>query len=163
MPTTRPAGPRDAESIARIYNQGIEDRIATFETDPRSSADILTWFERKMPIIVVEDGNEITAFASTSPYSERCAYAGVVEFSVYVAREYRGEGLGKLAMQALVDACHQAGYHKLTSRILAENTASLKLMDSLSFDRVGLLRYHGKVDGVWKDCVNVEYVIKANL
>src|SRR6478735_3576118 len=117
----RPASPDDAERIAQIYNEGIEDRVGTFETRPRSAADVRAWFDGVHPVVVVErDGGaaakEIVAFASTSSYRARECYAGIAEFSVYVAREARGKGAGTVAMQALIEACGPAGIWKLVSR-----------------------------------------------
>ena len=87
--TSRPAKLEDAEAIARIYNEGIEDRIATFETRLRSAEDIRAWFDGRHPIVVVEEGNEVVAFAATSSYRPRECYAGIAETSVYVVRSFR--------------------------------------------------------------------------
>src|SRR5260370_343215 len=91
----RAATLNDTEAIASIYNEGIADRIATFETQPRSSKDIESWFVGKHPVVVVEDSGNIIAFASTSPYRARACYAGIAEYSVYVARQARGRGAGR--------------------------------------------------------------------
>ncbi len=156
---TRAASPADARIIATIYNEGIADRIGTFETEPRSERQIAGWFDGRPPIVVVEDGSEVVAFASTSSYRNRPCYAGVAEFSVYVARKHRGAGAGLAAMIALVDAAEAAGMWKLLSRIFPENTASRALMAKLGFREVGLYRRHGKLDGVWRDCVIVERLL----
>jgi len=153
----------DAAAIAAIYNQGIEDRVATFETRPRSEADVRAWFDGVHPIVVVEDGGQIVAFAATSTYRPRDCYAGIAEYSVYVAREARGRGAGRLAMEALIVAAAAAGFWKLVSRIFPENTASLGLMRALGFREVGVYEKHGQLDGVWKDVVIVERLIPANL
>src|ERR1700722_16128862 len=94
----RAASPADADPIARIYNQGIADRVGTFETEPRSTQQIEAWFDGRHPIVVVKDGTKVVAFASTSSYRGRPCYAGVAEFSVYVARRHRGAGAGRVAM-----------------------------------------------------------------
>jgi phosphinothricin acetyltransferase len=107
---------------------------------------------------VVEEGREIVAFASTSTstYRARPCYAGIAEFSVYVARKRRGSGAGRVAMTALVEAAAAAGFWKLLSRIFPENTASRVLMARLGFREVGIYERHGKFDGAWRDCVIVE-------
>ena len=125
---TRPAVPSDADAIAAIYNQGIEDRVATFETRLRTAQDILSWFDGRHPVVVVERAGEVVAFASTSTYRPRECYAGVAEFSVYVARPARGHGLGRLAMLALIEAAQAAGFWKLVSRIFVDNGASRTLV-----------------------------------
>src|SRR5437762_1856113 len=97
---TRPASSQDAIAIAAIYNQGIEEHVATFETRPRTAEDILAWLDGRYPVMVVEQGGQVVAFASTSTYRPRDCYAGVAEFSVYVARAARGQGVGRVAMLA---------------------------------------------------------------
>ena len=134
----RLATPADAAAIARIYTQGIEDRIATFETRPRSAEDVRGWF------------------AATSPYRPRECYARVAEFSVYVARDARGRGVGRQALGELLAAAERAGLVKLVSRIFPENHASRALCRALGFREVGVYEKHGQLDGVWKDCVIVE-------
>jgi len=156
---TRPATRADAAAIARIYNEGIEDRIATFETRHRTAADIDNWFESVYPIVVVEDGGEIIAFASTSMYRPRECYAGIAEFSVYAARAARGRGAGRAAMVALMDAARQAGFWKLVSRVFVENAASRALLRSVGFREVGVYERHAKLDGVWRDVVIVEKML----
>lgn len=157
------ATPNDASAIARIYNDGIADRVATFETRPRSVADVEAWFGDPHPVVVVEDGGEVLAFASTSTYRPRQCYAGIAEFSVYVARESRGRGAGRVAMEALIDAARTAGLWKLVSRVIVENTASRALLRSVGFREVGTYEKHGKLDGVWRDVVIVERLIPENL
>jgi L-amino acid N-acyltransferase YncA len=157
---TRPASADDARAIARIYNEGIEDRVGTFETGLRSAEDVLGWLEAGYPVVVGEDGGEVVAWASAPPYRrDRPAYAGVADFSIYVARTARGRGAGRATLQALVDACESAGYWKLVSRIFPENEASLALCRSLGFREVGVYRRHGKLDGEWRDCVIVERLL----
>jgi L-amino acid N-acyltransferase YncA len=159
----RPASPDDAAILAQIYNEGIEDRVGTFETRPRTMQDVATWFDGKHPIIVVESDGEIVAFASTSSYRSRDCYAGIAEFSVYVARRVRGQGAGTVAMRALLDAVKPAGIWKLVSRIFVENHASRRLMASMGFREVGIYEKHGKLDGQWRDVVIVERLIPDNL
>lgn len=159
----RAATPDDAEAIARIYNQGIEDRVGTFETRPRSAADVRAWFDGQHPIVVVEGTGAALAFASTSTYRPRECYAGIAEFSVYVAREQRRRGAGRLAMQALIGAAETAGFWKLVSRVFVENSASRALLGSLGFREVGVYEKHGQLDGIWRDVVIVELLIEANL
>ena len=156
---TRKATPTDADAIARIYNEGIEDRIATFETRPRSAEDVARWFDGVHPVVVVEDGGRIVGFASTSPYRPRECYAKIAEFSVYVARDYRGRGVGRLALEVLIQEAAAAGLRKLVSRIFPENVASRAACRSVGFREVGIYKAHGELEGVWKDCVIVERVV----
>jgi phosphinothricin acetyltransferase len=161
---TRPAVLSDAVALTRIYNQGIEDRVATFETRLRTATEVAAWFDGRHPIVVVESGDGgVLAFAATSTYRPRECYAGIAEFSVYVAREARGRGAGRLAMEALIDAAERAGFWKLVSRIFPENTASLALMRAVGFREVGVYRQHARLDGVWRDVVIVERLLPANM
>ena len=152
--------PGDAAAVAEIYSAGIADRIATFETRPRTAADVESWPER-YPVVVVEEGSRVVAWASASAYRpDRSAYAGVRDFSVYVARDARGTGAGRAALAGLIDVCREAGHWKLLSRIFPENLASLALCRSMGFREVGTYRRHAQLDGVWKDCVIVELLLE---
>ena len=158
----RPATPADAVSLAGIYNQGIEDRTATFETRPRTTTDVLAWFDGIHPIVIVEEGGDAVAFAATSSYRPRVCYAGVAEVSVYVDRQWRGRGAGRLALTELAQAAKKAGFWKLLSRIFPENAASRALTRSLGFREVGVYEKHGCLDGVWRDVIIVELVLRGN-
>lgn len=160
-PLARVATVDDAAAIAAIYNQGIEDRTATFETDYRSAGDVTLWFDAVHPIVVVEDGpgGTVVGFASTSTYRPRRAYAGIAEFSVYVARGSRRHGVGRAAMLALAEAAAKAGFWKLVSRVIVSNGASRSLLRSVGFREVGIYRRHARLDGAWRDVVIVELLI----
>jgi L-amino acid N-acyltransferase YncA len=159
----RRASITDAAAIAAIYNQGIEDRVGTFETELRTAAMVSSWFDDIHPIVVVEQDDEIIAFASTSTYRERACYARIAEFSVYVRRDWRRRGAGRLALSYLMHESEAAGFWKLVSRIFVENTASRGLMQRLGFREVGIYEKHGQLDGVWRDVVIVEYLFTASL
>lgn len=159
MIRARPAAPTDADDIAAIYNEGIEDRVATFETRLRTPEDVLTWLGRRHPVVVVEDDRRVVAFAATSEYRARECYAGIAEFSVYVARAHRGFRYGRAAMEALFEAAERAGFWKLVSRVFVENTASRELLKGVGFREVGVYRRHAKLDGVWRDAVIVEKLL----
>lgn len=159
----RRATVNDAEAMARIYSQGIEERIATFETRPRAAQDVRAWFDGRHPIVVVEEAQTVIAFAATFPYSQRECYAGIAEVSLYVDRGARRRGAGRLAMTALLQAAEEAGLWKLVSRVFVENAASLGLIRSLGFREVGVYEKHGRLDGVWRDVIAVERLIPRNL
>ena len=153
----------DIPAMTQIYNEGIEDRDGTFETRPRSHDDVRAWFDGVHPLVVVERDGRLVAFGSTASYRSRDCYAGIAEFSVYVSRAVRGQGAGRVAMEALIAAAAQAGYWKLVSRIFVENTASRSLMARVGFREVGIYEKHGKLDGVWRDAVIVERIIPENV
>lgn len=153
------ATPSDAAAIARIYNQGIDDRCATFETRHRSADDVAAWLRTPYPVVVAREGGRVVAFASSSEYRPRECYRDIAEFSVYVERAERGRGLGRVTLAALLEAARGAGLRKLVSRVFTDNLASLALLDTLGFRRVGVYRRHGRLDGVWRDVVIVERLL----
>ena len=156
---TRAATRSDAARIATIYNQGIEDRVATYETEPRTPGQILRWFTEGYPVFVAGENQIMQAYAIAFPYRSRPCYDGVREFSVYVARESRGRGFGKAALGALIDDAKARGWWKLLSRIFPENQASRKLCAVLGFREVGIYEKHARLDGKWRDTVIVEKLL----
>lgn len=163
--TWRLATVEDALAIARIYNEGIQDRVATFENEPRSTAEIAALLDAKgerYPTVVVERDGVVLAWAGAGTYSTRACYSGIAEHSVYVARPARGQGLGAVALNALIETYEKRGYWKLVSRIFPENKASLALHERCGFRVVGTHKRHAKLDGVWRDTVMVERVIEQD-
>ncbi len=158
--TVRAAVADDAPGICFVYNQGIEDRVATFETDPRSPDDIAHWFgDDTYPVVVAEEDRRILGFASTSAHGTRECYACLREFSIYVHREAKRHGIARKLLIALCDAAAEAGCWKITSRIFPQNTASLELCKSLGFRIVGTHIRHARLDGEWRDVVTVEKLL----
>jgi L-amino acid N-acyltransferase YncA len=158
----RPATPADAPAVAAIYNEGIADRVATFETRERGAGDVRAWLaDERRPFLVATRDGAVVGFARVGPYSERDAYAGVGEHAVYVARAERGRGVGRRLLEDLCAAAEAAGLHKLTSRIFADNATSIAAHEAAGFRVVGVQRRHARLDGAWKDCVLVERLLGA--
>jgi phosphinothricin acetyltransferase len=158
----RAATVADARAIARIYNQGIAERIATFETEPRSAGQMASALAERgdrYPTVVAERDRQVIACAWASLYRPRACYAGIAEFSIYTDRAARGTGVGRLALGALIKECERRGFWKLVSRIFPENKASRALCRSVGFREVGVYLRHGKLDGEWRDCVIVERLL----
>ena len=163
--TIRDAEPPDTEAIARIYNQSIEERAATFETQPRTAHDIavkLTERER-YPILVASEGDTVIGWAALTTYRPRACYSGIAEFSIYLDRAARNRGIGHRLLIALVDAARERGYWKLVARVFPFNTASRALCKACGFREVGIYEKHGQLDGQWLDVVIVERVIPENI
>jgi L-amino acid N-acyltransferase YncA len=160
MLTIRAAEPDDALAVAALYNVGIAERQATFETRPRDPGEIEAWFAAGLPFVVAQDdGGRVVGFARASPYSDRCVYEGVAEHGVYVDPAARGRGLGRRLLDALAAECERRGLYKLTSRIFTTNEASRAVHRAAGFHEVGIQRRHGRLDGEWKDCVLVERLL----
>jgi L-amino acid N-acyltransferase YncA len=160
----RPAVPIDTPRITAIYNAGIRARIATFETRERSQADILEWFRHPAyPFLVATRGDEVLGWIRASSYRARDCYAGIAEYSVYIAPEAAGKRVGDALMTAFVPALETAGFWKVLSRIFPENSASRSLCQRHGFREVGVYERHAKLDGVWKDVVIVEKLIGTAL
>jgi L-amino acid N-acyltransferase YncA len=159
----RLASVSDCEAVAGIYNEGIEDRQATFETRLRSAAEIRDWLAgaADLPLLVAVDENEICGWARTMRYSERSAYAGVNEASVYVRRAARGRGVGTALLRRLESEAQGRGRWKLLGKAFADNTASLALVERCGWRQVGVHHRHARLDGAWKDVIVVERLLRA--
>ncbi len=156
----RPAEPRDAAAVADIYNRGIAERQATFETRPREPDEVREWLMEGRPFVVASDGDgALLGFARVSPYSDRCVYSGVGEHGVYVDPQARGRGVGRRLLEEICAAAEACGYYKLTSRVFTDNAPSRAVHRAAGFAEVGVQRRHGRLDGVWKDCVLVERLL----
>lgn len=156
----RAASIDDAPDIADIYNEGIRDRVATFETRERAALDVSVWVvDPTYPVLVAQRDGALVGWIAASKYRERACYAGIFEFSVYVRRSARGAGVGDALMAAFLPACRSAGAWKVLSRIFPENRASLALCRRHGFREVGTYEKHGQLDGVWRDVVIVERLL----
>lgn len=166
MHTIRHADIADADAIAAIYNQGIAERSATFEIEPRTAADIvakLAGAVRHPQLVVVSGDGSVVGWAGLSGYRPRDCYAGIGEFSVYIDRDARGAGLGRDLLEALVEAARERGYWKLVSRVFTFNHASLRMCRACGFREVGVYEKHGRLDGRWLDVAIVERLIPEYL
>ena len=159
-PMIRAADRSDAAALCEIYNQGIAERQATFETRERSVDEVEAWFSGDA-LIVVEAGDDrvVHGFARLVAASDRCVYAGVGDHAVYVHRDARGTGVGKRLLDALCDEAERRGFYKVSSRVFACNDASRALHRAAGFREVGVQERHGRLDGEWYDVVLVERLI----
>jgi len=156
----------DAAAIAEIYNQGIEDRVATYETRQRSAEDQHTWLQSiagRYPAVVAQIDDEIIGWAGAGPYRDRECYRGIGEFSMYVRRDWRRRGVGDLLLDGLVIEAQRLGLWKLLSRIFTFNEASRTLCRNHGFREVGVYEKHAQLDGRWLDVLIVERLIASNV
>lgn len=166
MTQIRPVIANDAAAITAIYNHGIAERSATFETEPRRVEDMQQRIAdaSRYPLLVAVDSSEaVIGWAGLSGYRPRDCYAGIGEFSVYLAPDARQRGVGRLLLQALIETARSQGYWKLLSRIFLFNTASRALCRACGFREVGIYEKHGQLEGRWLDVVIVEHLIHENL
>ena len=152
----RPAEREDAAAIAAIHNQGIEERQATFETRPRTAADVEPAIAGELPFLVAVDGDRVVAWAKLSEYSDRCCYDGVAEISVYVGRDARGRGAGRALVDAIGELAAERGLWKVIGLLFPENAGSVALFAAAGYREAGLFRRHGRLDGEWRDVSIVE-------
>jgi phosphinothricin acetyltransferase len=160
---SRPASVEDLESIRAIYNEGIEDRVATLDEMPKSEDDIRRWFgehEGRYAVVVAEEGDAIVGWASLNRYSHRCAYDGVADVSIYVRRNWRGRGVGRQLLTELERAAARNDFHKMVLFALASNDAGLRLYQGRGFREVGVFREQGKLDGRYVDVIAMEKLIR---
>jgi L-amino acid N-acyltransferase YncA len=151
----RPLQPDDWQAVADIYWDGMRDGLATFETEVPSWE---TWDAAHLRDhrLVAEVLGEVAGWAALSPASQRRCYAGVVENSVYVARQARGRGIGRALLDALIAGAEAAGIWTIQTSIFPENRASLALHEGCGFRVVGTRERIAKRDGVWRDTVFLE-------
>ncbi|KOU13809.1 phosphinothricin acetyltransferase [Streptomyces sp. WM6372] len=149
--------PEQASQVLAIYQLGIDAGNATFET----SAPTWEAFDAaKLPghrLAALDDGSgRVLGWAAVVPVSDRCAYAGVVEHSVYVHPAAQGRGVGLALLDALLASTDAAGIWTVQSGIFPENTASLALHRRAGFRIIGTRERIGRHHGRWRDVVLVE-------
>jgi L-amino acid N-acyltransferase YncA len=158
----RPATLDDAAAICEIHNQGILDRVATLDTllrTPETTRAQLAERDSRHPVIVAELHGEVVGWASLNRFNPRAAYDPVADFSVYVAREHRGHGIGRHLLDTLVAHARAIGYHKMVLAAMADNAAGIALYMRAGFTHVGIYREHGQLDGRWRDVVIMEKLL----
>jgi L-amino acid N-acyltransferase YncA len=160
--TVRLATPDDADAICEIYNQGIEDRVATLETELRTPDERRRWLAARSPrhpVIVAETGTRIAAWGSLNVFNAREAYRFVADFSVYVERAFRGKGAGSAVLARLVELGREHGYRKLVLSAFPTNTGGMALYTKFGFRTVGIYKEQGLLDGQWVDTVIMEKLL----
>ena len=159
----RDAVVEDAAAIARIYNQGIEDRCATLETKLRSPEERAEWLLARgprHPVVIAVDGAGVQlGWGSLNPFNPRAAYDHVVDFSLYVAREQRGRGIGDALLSAVELRARALGYHKMVLAAFPTNAPGMRLYERHGFSTVGIYHEQGLLDGHWVDVIVMEKIL----
>ena len=164
---TREAEIRDIPWITEIYNQGIEDRVATLETDLRSIPEMEEWLTgrgERYKAVVIEDKEGIPGgWASINPFNSRCCYGGVGDLSIYIHRDYRGRGLGRILLEYLIETAKQQDFRKLVLSMFDFNEAGRNLYLSAGFRVVVTYRNQGLLDGKYVDVTIMEKLFEDTI
>jgi L-amino acid N-acyltransferase YncA len=156
----RSARAEDAEQIAQIFNAGVGERVATFQTITQTPEDAARWIEASPVLIVAESGGAIDGFSKVGAYDDdHHYYDSVGEATLYVAYEARRGGIGRELMEALAVEAERCGFHKLVGKIFTSNEPSIALVHACGWTDVGVHRRHGQLDGEWKDVLVVELLL----
>jgi L-amino acid N-acyltransferase YncA len=154
--TVIPMQAEHADQVLAIYQLGIDEGDATFETTAPTWEAFDASHRPDHRFVAVVDADTVLGWVAVVPVSDRCAYAGVVEHSVYVHPAARGQGIAADLLAALIASTEAAGIWTIQSGIFPENTASLALHDRAGFRRVGTRERLGRHHGQWRDVVLVE-------
>ncbi|KOU34418.1 phosphinothricin acetyltransferase [Streptomyces sp. WM6373] len=148
--------PEHAEQVLGIYQSGIDEGNATFET---KAPEWAAFDKTKLPghrFVALDDDGRVLGWVAASAVSDRCAYAGVVEHSVYVHPEARGRGVARGLLDALIASTETAGIWTIQSGVFPENTASLAVHARAGFRVIGTRERIGRHHGAWRDVVLME-------
>lgn len=160
--TVRQATLEDTPSILRIYNQGIEDRIATLETETKDSSYMEAWFkdhQGRFSVLVAEREGSVIGWASLNPYSHRCAYRGVADLSIYIHREYRGQGIGSILLDSLEEEARKNEFRKIVLFTFPFNGNGQGLYRKMKYREVGVFESQGILDGTFIDVMIMEKLL----
>lgn len=160
--SVRLAQEADLPAITRIYNEGIVDRIATLETEKRTVEERRAWLvsrDERHPVLVATRDGIVLGWASLNVFNPRPAYRHVADFSVYVGREARGQGVGSALLEAVIERARELGYHKLVLAGFPFNEAGLALYRRFGFREVGIYKEQGVLDGQWVDTIIMERLL----
>jgi L-amino acid N-acyltransferase YncA len=162
----RPAREDDAAALCEIFNEAVQDRLDTFDSDPRTVDDqrlsiAAAEQDPKHPILVADVRDWIAGWAVLTPYDFRIALDDIGEVCIYVRKSFRGYGVGRQLMHALQEAAVKLGYRKLIGRILATNHDGLRMCRATGWREVGRHSAHARLGEGLHDVIVVEYLLPA--
>ncbi|KAA6451279.1 MULTISPECIES: arsinothricin resistance N-acetyltransferase ArsN1 family A [Bacillus] len=158
----RKAVHNDLPFILNIYNQGIEDRIATLDQDLKTMNEIEIWFQEhqgRYSVLVAESKGKIAGWASLNPYSHRCAYQGVADLSVYVDRSFRSKGVGSFLLQSLEKTAKENEFYKIVLYTFPFNELGQSLYKKMGYRKVGTFKNQGILDEQYVDVMAMEKLL----
>jgi L-amino acid N-acyltransferase YncA len=160
---TRLVERRDAEALRAIYNVEVLESMVTFDLRPRTLAEQLAWIDDHSgghpAIVAVDETDTVGGFASLTPYRPRPAYSTSVEDSIYVHRDLRGKGVGRLLLGDLVELARDHGFHSVIGRIVGDHDASIALHAACGFEQVGREKEIGRKFNRWLDVVLMQKML----
>jgi L-amino acid N-acyltransferase YncA len=160
----RPAKLEDLESITQVYNEAVQTTVATFDTEPKTVEEQRAWFQNhgpEYPVLVAESDGVVSGWASLSKWSDRRAYSGTGEISLYVKEESRGRGVGRKLLEEIVGEGEKVGLHTIIARIAGGNRVSIHLHESLGFEHIGIMREVGRKFGKLLDVYLMQKIYPA--
>jgi L-amino acid N-acyltransferase YncA len=152
----------DARAICEIHNEGILDRIATLDTVLRTPDGTRQWLAERgtrHPVVVADLEHTVVGWGSLNRFNPREAYDGVADFSVYVGRSWRGQGIGRQLLARLIELARATNHHKMVLAALGHNRPGIALYTQAGFERVGIYRQQGQLDGKWVDVIIMEKIL----
>ena len=161
-PRVRLAVESDLPAIGAIYNEGIVDRVATLDEDQKTDAEMREWWsahDDRHAVFVAEVDGRVAGWASINRYNNRCAYRGVADLSIYIARERRGTGVGKVLLRELESGARERGFHKIVLFTFGFNEAGQRLYRGSGYREVGVFKDQGKLDDEFVDVVIMEKLL----
>lgn len=139
----RSAEINDIPGITEIYNDAILNTTATCDTEIKSIENRIDWLKAhssKYPVIVAIKNDQVVGWASMSRWSDRIAYDDTAEISVYIHKEFRDIGIGKILLEKIIEAGRSGGLHCVLSRITQGNEKSIYLHEKFGFTHVGVMK-----------------------
>lgn len=154
--TMRSMQPEDYKEVLEIFQEGIETKMATFDTE------LPTWeswdmnFHKNCRLVLIDEKETVIGWAALKLISTRSCYSGVAEVSVYVSGAFQGRGLGTMLLKRLVQLSESSGFWTLQSGVFPENISSLSIHHKAGFRTVGKREKLGKIGEEWKDVLLLE-------
>jgi len=161
--TIEEAKAEDMKRITAIYNEGIESREATLEKELKSPDQVEAWLSGKSPrhktIVARNEEGLLLGFATLNVFNPRTCYDGVADFSIYIKRSYRGQGIGRSLLRELEKTAKEQGFYKLVLSTPDHNKSSKKLYQKAGFTLVGTYKNQGRIEGKWVDITIMEKML----
>ncbi|MDG5471865.1 GNAT family N-acetyltransferase [Jeotgalibacillus sp. ET6] len=163
MVSIREASQQDLTEMAAIYNQAIEETVATFDLRRQTLEERQTWFEKyggRHPLIVAELNGRIAGYSSLSPFRDKEAYSNTVELSIYISPDFQGKGIGNLLMKEILQRAASQDHHVVIGGITGGNAASVRLHEKFGFEFAGCFKEVGYKFNQWQDVHFYQLIIR---